>query len=133
MLNLPTEKHSHGLRKLAAVGAAQGSFGQAVAAIGRVAGARVGKRQVEALTVRAAVDVDGFYTQRRLDPAPHATVLAMSADAKGVVMRPEALRAPTAKARTSQKLTTRLSAGERRNRQKDGRGRERLRLRTRGA
>ena len=118
VLNLPTEKHSHGLRRLAAVQAAQGSFAQAVASIAWATGARVGKRQVEALTVRAAVDVDDFYAQRRPDPTPDATVLAMSADAKGVVMRPEALRATTAKARTSQKLATRLSAGEKRNRKR---------------
>jgi hypothetical protein len=89
-----------------------------VASIGRATGQRVGKRQVEALTVRAAVDVDDFYAQRRPPPAPDATVLAMSADAKGVVMRPEALRPATAKARTSQKLVTRLSAGEKRNRKR---------------
>jgi hypothetical protein len=89
-----------------------------VASIGRATGQRVGKRQVEALTVRAAVDVDDFYAQRRPAPAPDATVLAMSADAKGVVMRPEALRPATAKARTSQKLVTRLSAGEKRNRKR---------------
>ena len=90
VLNLPTEKHSHGLRKLAAIQAAGRSFGQAVASIGQAVasigqatGARVGKRQVEALTVRAAVDVDGFYAQRRPAAAPDATVLAMSADAKG--------------------------------------------------
>jgi hypothetical protein len=98
-----------------------------------VAPHRVGKRQVEALTVRAAADVDGFYAQRRPDPALDTTALAMSAGAKGVVMRPEALRAPTAKARTSQKLATRLSAGKKRNRKRDGRGCERLRLRPRGA
>ncbi len=118
VLNLPTEKHSHGLRKLAAVEATQGSFGQAVASIGRATGQWVGKRQVEALTVRAAVDVEDFYAQRRPHPTPDATVLAMSADAKGVVMRPEALRASTAKAATSQKLATRLSAGEKRNRKR---------------
>jgi hypothetical protein len=118
VLNLPTEKHSHGLRKLAALEAAGRSFGQAVASIGQATGARMGKRQVEALTVRAAVDVDGFYAQRRPAATPDATVLAMSADAKGVVMRPESLRATTAKAQTSQKLATRLSAGEKRNRKR---------------
>lgn len=34
-LNLPEEKHSHGLRRLAAVEAARGSFAEAVAAIDR--------------------------------------------------------------------------------------------------
>jgi hypothetical protein len=35
VLNLPVETHSHGLRRLAALEATRGSFGQAVAAIGR--------------------------------------------------------------------------------------------------
>jgi hypothetical protein len=118
VLNLPVEMHSHGLRRLAAVEATRGSFGQAVEAIGRATRQRVGKRQVEALTVRAAVDVDGFYAQRRPRSCPDGVVLAMSADAKGVVMRREALREATAKARASQKLATRLSAGEKSNRKR---------------
>jgi len=118
VLNLPTEKHSHGLRRFAAVEATRGSFGQAVAAIERATGARVGKRQVEALTVRAATDVDGFYAQRRPHRAGDEVVLGMSADAKGVVMRAQALRKATAKAQASQKLATRLSAGEKRSRKR---------------
>jgi hypothetical protein len=43
VLNLPAEKHSHGLRRLAALEATRGSFGQAVAAIGRVTGQSMGK------------------------------------------------------------------------------------------
>jgi hypothetical protein len=39
-------------------------------------------------------------------------MLGMSADAKGMVMRTEAPRESTAKAQTSQKLSIRLSAGE---------------------
>jgi hypothetical protein len=118
VLNLPAEMHSHGLRRLAALEAARGSFAQAVEAIGRATGQRVGKRQVEVLTVRAAVDVDGFYAQRRPQSCPDDVVLAMSADAKGVVMRREALREATAKAQASQKLATRLSAGEKSNRKR---------------
>ena len=46
-LNLPVERHSHGLRKLAALEASRGSFDDAVAAICRQTGQRLGKRQVE--------------------------------------------------------------------------------------
>ena len=118
VLNLPTEMHSHGLRRLTAVEATRGSFGQTVEAIGRSTGQRIGKRQVEALTVRAAADVQGFYDQRRQQSCADDVVLAMSADAKGVVMRREALRPTTAKAQASKKLTTRLSAGEKSNRKR---------------
>jgi hypothetical protein len=111
-LNLPVEHHSHGLRRLAALEAVRGSFANAAAAIARATGQTVGKRQVEALTVRAAADVDAFYAAHRPDPVGPGLALGMSADAKGVVMRAEALRAKTAKGTPSRKLGTRLSAGE---------------------
>ena len=41
-LNLPAEKHSHGLRRLAAIEAARGSFDDTVAAIDRYTGVRTG-------------------------------------------------------------------------------------------
>jgi hypothetical protein len=55
-LNLPVEKHSHGLRRLCAAEAARGSYQDAQAAVQRVCGQRLGKRQVEQLTQAAAVD-----------------------------------------------------------------------------
>lgn len=117
-LNLPGEKHSHGLRRLAAIEASRGSFDDAVDAISRATGQQVGKRQVEQLTVRAAADFDAFYTQRQPSPAEVGEVLVLSMDGKGIVMRPEALREPTARAPTSAKLTTRLSKGEKRGRKR---------------
>lgn len=42
VLNLPAEKHSHGLRRLAAIEATRGSFTDASAAIERATGVRVG-------------------------------------------------------------------------------------------
>jgi len=48
-LNLPTERHSHGLRRLAAAQASRGSFDEAAAALERATGQHLGKRQVEAL------------------------------------------------------------------------------------
>jgi hypothetical protein len=53
-LNLPEEKHSHGLRKLAAVEAARGSTEAAQSAVARAIGARIGKRQLEELARGAA-------------------------------------------------------------------------------
>src|SRR5438046_757742 len=116
-LNLPVEKHSHGLRRLAAVEAARGSFADAAAAIERVTGVRLGRRQVEGLAARAAADIDAFYAADSPDPAPD-DVLVLSFDGKGVVMRPDGLREATAKAAASQKLSTRLSKGEKRNRKR---------------
>jgi hypothetical protein len=116
-LNLPVEKHSHGLRRLAALEAARGSFADTATAIERATGVRLGRRQVEQLAARAAADVDRFYTVHAPDPAPD-DVLALSFDGKGVVMRPDGLRAATARAAASQKLSTRLSKGEKRGRKR---------------
>ena len=63
-LNLPEEKQSHGLRKLAAIESARGSFEDAAAAITRATGAKTGKRQVEGLARRVGADVDAFYADR---------------------------------------------------------------------
>jgi hypothetical protein len=119
-LNLPVEKHSHGLRRLAALEAARGSFDDTAEAIERVTGVRLGKRQAEALAGRAAADVEDFYAQRRPQPGAGREVLVLSADGKGIVMRPEALRPATATAAASAttKLSTRLSKGEKRNRKR---------------
>jgi hypothetical protein len=119
-LNLPVEKHSHGLRQLAALEAARGSFDDTAEAIERATGVRLGKRQAEALAGRAATDFDDFYAQRRPQPGAGRDVLVLSADGKGIVMRPEALRPATAKAAraSTTKLTTRLSKGEKRNRKR---------------
>jgi hypothetical protein len=95
-LNLPEEKQSHGLRKLAAVESARGSFDDAAAAISRTTGVTTGKRQVEELARRAAADVDAFCADRRPGPAPDEHVLVLTGDGKGIVMRPDALRPATA-------------------------------------
>ncbi len=119
-LNLPVEKHSHGLRRLAALEAARGSYDDTAEAIERATGVRLGKRQAEALAGRAAADVEDFYAQRRPQPGAGREVLVLSVDGKGIVMRPEALRPATAKAAASAttKLSTRLSKGEKRNRKR---------------
>ena len=57
-LNLPGEKHSHGLRKLAGVEAARGSIEAAGDAVARATGVRIGKRQLEELARRAATHVE---------------------------------------------------------------------------
>lgn len=113
-LNLAEELYSHGLRRRAAEEASRGSFDETVAAIERATGQHVPKRQAEELARRAAVDFAAFYdAARRGEAVPGDDVLVISADGKGVVMRPEALRPATAKAAASKKLATRLSKGER--------------------
>jgi hypothetical protein len=117
-LNLPSGKHSHGLRRLAALSAASGSFDQAQTVLARATGVVVGKRQIQALTAAAAADIDAFYACRQGLDCPDGDVLVLTADAKGIVMLPQALRAATAKTATSAKLATRLSKGEKRGRKR---------------
>jgi hypothetical protein len=120
LLNLPEEKHSHGLRKLAAVESARGSMQDAAAAITRATGVRIGKRQAEALARRAAAHVEEFYAWRLVKDAPEGCPLILTFDGKGIVMLPGALRPATAKAAESaeNKLATRLSPGEKHGRKR---------------
>lgn len=120
-LNLPVERASHGLRRLAAIEAVRGSFDDAKAAIERATGTRIGKRQIEALTVRAAGDIEAFY--RGVQPAActDQTLLVASVDGKGIVMRPEHLRegtAKAAKAKGGSTMRTRLASGEKNGRKR---------------
>jgi hypothetical protein len=118
VLNLPAEQHSHGLRRLAALEAARGSFAEAAWSVAQATGQRLGNRQVEQLTRRAAVDFNEFYATRSPPLCEAGDVLVLSCDGKGIVMRPQALRPTTAKAATSRKLATRLSKGEQRHRKR---------------
>jgi hypothetical protein len=113
-LNLPPARHSHGIHRLAALEAPRSSFEDAQAAIARQTGQQVGTRQLRELTLAAAQDVDVFYAQRERTLPDGEDLLVLSCDAKGVVMRPEALREPTRTQAQSAsgKLKTRLSKGE---------------------
>ena len=123
-LNLPHERHSHGVRKLAAEEAAKGSFEETVVSIRKHTGALVAKRQVEQLAIRAAADFDAFYDARkdasRREVAATSSILVISADGKGIPMRMADLREATRKkaegAKT--KLAHRLTKGEKANRKR---------------
>jgi len=118
-LSLPAPRCSHALARLAAVEAVRGSFEAAHAAIARRCGPVIGKRQVEQAVVSAAADIAGFYAARIPVPCTASTLLVLSADAKGIVMRPAALRPKTAKAAARQgKMRTRLVSGEKPSRKR---------------
>jgi hypothetical protein len=90
-LNLPVERHSHGLRRLAATEAARGSFDDATGALRHTTATPVGKRQVEELARSAAADFDAFYAARPPSAPGPGEVVVVSVDGKGIVMRPGAL------------------------------------------
>jgi hypothetical protein len=119
-LNLPNERYSHELRRRVAEEAAKSSFDETLADIGRTTGGHVPKRQIEELTTRAAQDFDAFYETRHREATVDkqtGSVLAISVDGKGVVMRTQDLREQTRKAALARKhkMGTRLSKGEKKN------------------
>ena len=120
-LNLPAERASFGLRRLAAIEAVRGSFDDAKDAIERATGTRIGKRQIEQLAVRTAVDIEAYYRVQASNACTDDTLLVASVDGKGIVMRPEHLREATAKAAAAKganAMRTRLAAGEKNGRKR---------------
>lgn len=71
--------------------------------------AAAGKRQVEQLAARAAIDFDAFYSQRERAATPQGSVVVLSCDGNGVVMRHDALRPSTAQA--AKASSTKLKPG----------------------
>jgi len=116
-LNLPQERYSHELRRRAAEQVAKGSYDEAVATLAGTTGTAVPKRQLEELVERAAQDFDAFYAQQSAGPEAAGSLLVLSFDGKGVVMRREDLRPATRKAaeRRQHKLSKRLAKGEKRH------------------
>ena len=64
-LNLPPAQYSHGVERFVAEHAAILSFDDVRHQLLKRTGALVAKRQVEEIAVRAAVDFDAFYAERR--------------------------------------------------------------------
>jgi hypothetical protein len=99
VLNLPPLGYSWALQRLAEMFARSGSYEQAHEFVRAATGVRIGKRQLEQITVAAAADAERFYQDRLADQGAPAgeeggslPPLAISADGKGVAMRPEARR-----------------------------------------
>ena len=90
-LKLPEERHSHGLRRLAAIESTQGSFEGAIDAIARGTAVPVGKRQAEQFAAKAAGDSTPSTQADGAERAGDEDVPVISADGKGIVMRPDSL------------------------------------------
>ena len=119
-LNLPDERYSLELRRRVAEEAAKSSFDETFSSIGKNTGGHVPKRQIEELVMRAAQNFDAFYEMRQVNPAEGEksdSIMVISVDGKGVVMRREDLREQTRKAamKREHKMKARLSKGEKRN------------------
>jgi hypothetical protein len=117
VLNLPPLGYSWSLQQLAEMFCRAVSYEQAHEFVLAATGVAIGKRQLEQITARAAADAERFYQDRLQDQGGPAGAgqdqqerlppLAISADGKGVAMRPEArrrrTRAPEQKVRTFEK------------------------------
>jgi len=123
VLNLPPCGYSWPLQHLAQMFARSGSFAQAREFVLAVTGVSVGKRQLEQITARAAADAERFCQDRTRDQAvmpgtgqdgqEDLPPLAISADGKGVAMRPEARRRRTkAPGQRAQAFAHRRGTGE---------------------
>jgi hypothetical protein len=117
-LNLPPDKYSQGLQRTVGLEVAKGSFEEAVKAVEEGTGGGVPKRQAEQVARALSVDFEPYYESKPLEEG--SGLLVMSVDGKGVVMRRQDLREATRKAaeRSTHKLKTRLSRGEKRNRKR---------------
>ena len=125
VLGLPPCRYSWQLQRLAVMFARDGAYEQAQRFVAAVTGVRIGKRQVEQIVAGAAADVAAFYAAAAPAPAgqpggrqpgePQEALLplALSADGKGVAMRPESRRRRTvAPGRRVRNFATRPGTGE---------------------
>ena len=124
-LNVPPEKYTHEVRRLVSEDVTRTSYDEALAVLSERTAAEVPKRQGLELARRAAADFVPFYAQRAetgtaQPPEESSSVLVLTTDGKGVVMRPEGLRPATQKAAATaqHKLKNRLSRGEKRDRKR---------------
>jgi hypothetical protein len=105
VLDLPQGLYSMGLARLCAREAVRASFVEAAEAVQDVTGIRIGTRQLIELTRAAATDAVSYYTARQVRAADPGDALVITADGKGVPVRPEALRPGTATLAAKAKAT----------------------------
>lgn len=114
VLNLPRDHFSHGVRRFVAKEIARASYDEVAELIRDRSGAKIAKRQIEELAVRAAQDFDAFYATRKREREVTSKLLVISTDGKGIRMRHEDLLEATRKAAEQHvpKLGTRRAPGE---------------------
>ena len=126
-LNLPPEKYTHEVRRLVSEDVTRSSYDEALEILSRRTAATVPKRQGLEVVERAAEDFTDFYDhhvpQQDDTDAPaqeNGSLLILTTDGKGVVMRHESLREATRKAAEKErhKLQKRLTAGEKKDRKR---------------
>jgi len=128
-LNLPPEKYTHELRRLVGEDVTRSSYDETLEFLARRTAATVPKRQGLELVNRAAEDFVDFYDHRAKTPEDAdsavssketSSLLIVTTDGKGVVMRLEGLREATRQAaeKEQHKHKKRLTAGEKKDRKR---------------
>ena len=113
-LNLPPRRYSWQVQQAVVEYVLAGAYEQAQRFVAAATGITIGKQQLEQITAGAAADAAGFYPalarkqeQQHGQRGQPAEPLAISADGKGVAMRPESRRrrtkAPEARVRNFDK------------------------------
>jgi hypothetical protein len=119
-LNLPEDQYSDGMRKRMSKEVIKSSFDNAIESISETTGGYIPKRQSLEIVGNVAKDFESYYEQQRFSkPEDGSSLLALSFDGKGVVMRHDSLREGTKKAaKKNKKLGGRLSPGEKKDRKR---------------
>jgi hypothetical protein len=119
-LNIPKDQYSQGIKHRVVYEVIKSSYDECVDALKRTTGGVVPKRQCQNIIKEVAQDFVPFYEQNtQLSHEETTDILALSFDGKGIVMRPDGLRACTKKAaEESKKLNSRLSPGEKKDRKR---------------
>ena len=91
VLNLPLRRYSWQVQQAVVRYVLAGAYEQARQFL-LAAGITIGKQQLEQIAAEAARDAPGFYPSRPAPACAAGLPLALSADGKGVAMRPEARR-----------------------------------------
>ena len=119
-LNLSKDSFSDGLRQQITCDAIHTSYDTTLSRNKATTAGHVAKRQAISIVKDSACDFDGFYQKRQLEIEQTDSLLVLTFDGKGVVMRPDGLRECTKKRaeKTSKKLNSRLSSGEKKDRKR---------------
>lgn len=126
-LNLPPEKYTHEIRRLVSEDITRSSYDETLELLSRRSAVTVPKRQGIELVDRGAQDFVDFYNNQLNTPEDSdvpaketGSLLILTTDGKGVVMRHESLREATRKAaeKEQHKLQKRLTAGEKKDRKR---------------
>ncbi len=126
-LNLPQEKYTHEVRRLVSEDITRSSYDETLEGLSRRSAVTVPKRQGLELVNRAATDFIDFYDDQAnaledsdVPAKETSSLLILTTDGKGVVMRHDSLREATKKAAEKErhKLKKRLTAGEKKDRKR---------------